>query len=181
MKENQNQHTQLNVLKEYEFDKTPVIAGNVHTVELIAIRPIIENLGLNWSGAHQRINRNEKLAQLCVSAKVTAADGKQRDMLCLKPFDFQNWLYELNSESDKFNTVLWENYKKGLVIYLLEMLKISLDEVKRLRSVDGEHVILKKIVTDYINANEEGKKYTRMAKEKFKESVTLQTCRKPNS
>lgn len=174
MKKDENECTQLNVLKEYQFEQTPVVAGNVHTAELIALKPIIENLGLNWSGAHQKINRDENLLQLCVSAKVTAGDGKQREMLCLKPSDFQNWLYDLNSQSDKFNIALWEQYKKGLVIYLLEMLKVSLDEVKRLRNIDTEYITLKKIVTNYINANEQGKTYTRMAKEKFKESIVLQ-------
>lgn len=56
-------------------------------------------------------------------------------MVCLPPAVFQNWLWNLSTTSDKFNFKLWEEYKKGLVMHLLMMLKLSLDEIQKSRSV----------------------------------------------
>ena len=149
------------------------MAGNVHIHELIALKPICENLGLNWSGAHQKINRDPKLSQLCVPARMISEDGKNREMLCMKPSDFQDWLYNL-TPTENVNLELLAEYKKGLVMYLLMMLKISLDEINRLHHIEREHGILKSMVTNYINSNEQGKDYTKLAKGKFKESAELQ-------
>lgn len=130
-----NECTQLDVLQNFEFSKTPVMACNTHTGEMIALRPCVENLGLNWSGALQAIKRDEELSQLCVSVKAQGADGKKYEMVCLPPAVFQNWLWNLSTTSDKFNFHLWEEYKKGLVMHLLMMLKLSLDEIQKSRSV----------------------------------------------
>lgn len=124
-------HTQLNSLQEFEFSKTPVMAGNTHTGEMIALRPCVENLGLNWSGQLQAIKRNERLGQLCASVKAHGADGKKYEMVCLPPAAFQDWLWSLSTNSENFKVDLWEEYKKGLVMYLLMMLKISLDELQK--------------------------------------------------
>jgi hypothetical protein len=140
--ENQTPRTQFNILQEFEFAKTPVMAAMMHTGEMIAIRPCVENMGLNWSGQLQAIKRNDRFDQLCVSVKAIALDGKSRDMVCLPPAVFQDWLWSLNPNSGNFNVDLWEQYKKGLVVHLLMMLKISLDEVKRLRKQEEKYLIL---------------------------------------
>lgn len=168
-----NERPQLNFLQEYEFEKTPILAGLMTTGESIALRPVVENLGLDWSSQLKKIKRDDPKNELWSYSKVIADDGKPRDMVCMNPFNFQNWLHDLNI-SDNLNIQLWSSYKKGLVIYLMAMLKVSLDEVTRLRHIADEYDILKKMVTDYINANEQGKSFTRQAKEKFKESVELQ-------
>lgn len=139
---NNNTHTQLEVLNKYEFSKTEVLAGNIHTLDLIALKPVVQNLGLNWSGAHQKIMRDLKLSKLCVTAKQISTDGKSYEMVCMSPTNFQNWLWSLTPTAN-MNVTLWEEYKKGLVIYILEMLKISLDEIKRLRFVQKENEYLK--------------------------------------
>ena len=74
-----NEHTQLGILKSFEFAKTAVMAGMMHTGEMIALRPCVENLGLNWSGQLQAIKRNPEIDELCVSVKAIALDGKNRD------------------------------------------------------------------------------------------------------
>lgn len=173
MTEEKNTWPQLNYLQEFNFEKTAVLAGNMATTEAIALKPVVENLGLDWSSQLKKIKRDDSRNQLWSYSKTYAEDGKAYEMVCMTPFNFQNWLFELN-ESDNLNIQLWSSYKKGLVIYLMAMLKVSLDEITRLRHVENEHIILKSMVTEYINANEEGKKFTQLAKGKFKESVTLQ-------
>lgn len=171
--ENENTYTQLNYLNEFSFANSAVMAGITHTGEMIALRPCVENLGLNWSGQLQAIKRNEELNQLCASVKAAGLDGKKYDMICLSPAVFQDWLWSLNPKSDNFNTILWEQYKKGLVVYLLMMLKISLDEVNRLRSKVSEFEILQVQMKSYFIMNDEGLDLNKQSKEKFKEAKKL--------
>lgn len=128
-------HTQLGVLRNFEFAKTSVMAGMMHTGEMIALRPCVENLGLNWSGQLQAIQRNSNFDQLCVRIKAMAEDGKMREMICLPPGVFQDWLWSLNPKSNNFNSELWDKYKQGLVVHLLMMLKVSLDELQKTQQV----------------------------------------------
>jgi hypothetical protein len=185
--ENQNKrHTQLEILKDFEFAKTPVMACMMHTGEMIALRPCVENLGLNWSGQLQAIKRNEKIDQLCASVKALGKDGKKYDMVCLPPAAFQEWLWNLNSKSENLNIPLWEEYKKGLVLHILMMLKISLDEVTRLKIVEADFTQLKKMVVDYFKKNElknerqkEAREYSTQEKE-LKDSIKEFISKDPN-
>lgn len=124
-----SKHEQLNELKEFQIQQTAIYAGLVRTREMIAIRPIVENLNLNWSGAYERIKRDPKLCELFVPAAAVSADGKTREMLCLPIDAFQNWLWGLQV-TEKMNVSLWERYKKDLVMTVLMMLKMSLEEIQ---------------------------------------------------
>src|SRR5690606_24512117 len=105
------QHEQLEVLKKFEFSETVVLAGNVRMLDVIALKPIVLNLGLSWSGAYEKLKRDPKYSQLFVMAKQVADDGKTYDMVCMSPVNFQDWLWSL-SITPKMNTDLWELYKK---------------------------------------------------------------------
>lgn len=142
------EHKQLGILQNFEFAKTFVMAGIAHTGEAIALRPCVENLGLNWSGQFQAIQRNQELNELCVKVKALAEDGKMRDMVCLPPGAFQNWLWELNPKSEKFDSSLWESYKKGLVMHLLLMLKMSMDEIQRTQTITDSFATLRSLNSD---------------------------------
>jgi DNA gyrase/topoisomerase IV subunit A len=60
----------------------------------------------------------------------------------MKQNDFQDWLWSLNPKSPNFKTDLWETYKKGLVIYLMSMLKMSMDKIQEIQK---ENYVLKEI------------------------------------
>lgn len=170
MKNDENEYTQLEPLQKFEFAKTSHLAGIVHTVEMIAIRPCVENLGLNWSGALQAIKRDNKLSQLCVPVKAMANDGKMRDMICLPPAQYQEWLWSLSSQSLNFNVGLWEQYKKGLVLHLMLMLKISLNEIMRLRNIErlynDQKIYLGKFLSNQSKAEEIRLNMAQLRKEK---------------
>jgi hypothetical protein len=40
---------QLNQLQEFSYEKTAILAGIMTTGEAIALKPVVENLGLDWS------------------------------------------------------------------------------------------------------------------------------------
>lgn len=46
--------------------------------QLVAIRPICEALGIDWSSQKQRIERDEILGSTMVMITTVAADGKKR-------------------------------------------------------------------------------------------------------
>ncbi|MDB4919859.1 phage antirepressor N-terminal domain-containing protein [Mucilaginibacter sp.] len=172
MENQRKQKPQLNYLQEFNFEKTPILAGIVTTRELIALRPIVENLGLDWSYQLKKLKMDDAGDQLWSYAKVLSADNKPREMVCMAPFEFQNWLYEI-TPSDNMNIHVWSSYKKGLVLFIMDMLKTSLDEVLRLRGIETEFTLLKKDVIEYMSTDNEGKDASKLAKEKFKEAGSI--------
>ena len=157
MLEDKKSHTQLNYLQEYEFAKTRVMAGKVHTGEMIALRPVAENLGLNWSGVHQALKRDDKLSQLCSTVCAIAEDGKSREMACLPPDAFQTWLWSLDpSKYKNFNLQIWEEYKKGLVLHLLMMLRTALDHMQQTSEENFYNAELKQMMLSLISLEKEG-------------------------
>jgi hypothetical protein len=132
---------QLNQLQEFSYEKTAILAGIMTTGEAIALKPVVENLGLDWSSQLKKIKRDHKLNQLWSSHKVVSSDGNSYEMVCASPANFQEWLWSLNV-SENVNVELLETYKKGLVVYLLSMLKMSLDKIQE---IQDENHILKQI------------------------------------
>lgn len=67
----------------------------------VAMRPIVEALGLDWSSQNKRINRNPALSATVVVMTTVAEDGKDREMVTL-PFElFQGWLFTLDASRVK--------------------------------------------------------------------------------
>jgi C4-dicarboxylate-specific signal transduction histidine kinase len=128
---------QFNMLFQYEYEQTPILAGINSIGNMIALKPIVENLGLDWAG-HLRVIKNDpKLNQLWSMVPAVGSDGKIREMVCMNHQNFNDWLWGMNIKSENFKNDLWESYKKGLVIYILTMLKISLDKVQELQVESG--------------------------------------------
>lgn len=62
----------------------------------VALRPISDFLGLDFSGQRQRVLRDDVMAERLTTVLMTAADGRQRDQLCL-PLDLlPGWLFGVN-------------------------------------------------------------------------------------
>ena len=65
---------------------------------LVAMRPICEGIGLNWQGQHDRMRRHEVLNSVVRVTRMTAADGKQYQYVCL-PLDYLNgWLFGIDAK-----------------------------------------------------------------------------------
>ncbi len=136
---------QLEILNRYEFHETTVLAGISAIGEMIALKPIVENLGLDWSAQLRVIKNDYKMNQLWSNMKAVGADGKLREMICMNPYNFNDWLHELNPKSENLNVGLLQEYRKGLVLHLMMMLKISLDELQKSSSIKESFLELKKL------------------------------------
>lgn len=67
----------------------------------VAMRPICEAIGLDWSGQNQRINRHPVLAATVGMTPTVADDGKQREVITL-PLDYLNgWLFGIDTNRVK--------------------------------------------------------------------------------
>ncbi len=68
---------------------------------LVAIKPICENIGMQWRGQNQRILRDEVLGSVACMMHATAADGKSYKYACL-PLEFLNgWLFGIDTNRIK--------------------------------------------------------------------------------
>jgi len=90
----------------------------------VALRPITDFLGLDFSAQRRRVLRDEVMAPRARPVLITAADGRQREQLCL-PLDLlPGWLFGVTTARvrpaliDKINRyrgdcfrVLWEAFK----------------------------------------------------------------------
>jgi len=85
-----------------EFKSTEIYCpvdtnGNI----FVAIKPICEALGVNFSGQIQRIKRDQILSQLCVSMHTTGRDSKQYEMACLPLQYVFGWLFSIDENAVK--------------------------------------------------------------------------------
>ena len=73
-------------------DNIPVAQAEDGTL-YVALRPITDFLGLQFSAQRRRVLRDEVMAERRRSVIMTAADGRQREQLCL-PLDLlPGWLF----------------------------------------------------------------------------------------
>ena len=83
----------------YEDEITAVRIANGSA--FVPIRPIVERLGLSWSGQRERVNRDAVLSELAATVRVTRTEGNRqitRELLCI-PLDYlSGFLFGINAD-----------------------------------------------------------------------------------
>jgi hypothetical protein len=120
------------LLAEHEVSNSLVFAGSFPPGEMVAIRTLCENLGLDRSWQVETLKKDERLGQLVGDFPAKGKDGKMYEMLCLPLAAVNEWLWKIRP-TEKCNVALLDEYKKNLVCQLMEMLRFSLNEVVALR------------------------------------------------
>lgn len=78
------------------FNKQALITFEQNGTHYTAMKPICENIGLDWTAQAQRLKRDEILNSTMVIITIVAEDGKQREMICL-PIEYINgWLFGID-------------------------------------------------------------------------------------
>lgn len=78
------------------FNNQSLITIEQNGVHYVAMKPICENIGIDWRAQRQRIVRDEVLCSTVVIITTVAEDGKNREMLCL-PIQYLNgWLFGMD-------------------------------------------------------------------------------------
>jgi len=104
------------------YEDMLVLIGD-DNVPMVAMKPIVENMGLSWQGQHAKLN--EKFNSVIKLILTTGADGKNYEMTCLPLRKLPAWLYSINPNKvapelrDKItryqnecDDVLWEYWAK---------------------------------------------------------------------
>ncbi len=67
----------------------------------VAMRPIIDGIGLSWPGQyHKLLSQKEKFS--CHHMVTTGADGKQYEMLCIPQHKLPGWLLGISLAKVQF-------------------------------------------------------------------------------
>lgn len=93
-------------------------------VPFVAMRPIAENMGLDWATQFRKMM--EKFKSTVGIMTTVAEDGKQREMICLPLRKLPAWLYSINRSKvkpelrekiaryqDECDDALWDYWTKG--------------------------------------------------------------------
>lgn len=75
------------------FHNQTLITLQKDGVPYVAMKPVCENIGLDWEAQRQRINRDEVLSSTACMIKAIATDNKVRELLCLPIHYLNGWLF----------------------------------------------------------------------------------------
>ncbi len=80
-------------VREVDFYGDVLLVALVNDIAYVALRPIVEFLGIEWAPQYQRLQRDEILDEERRLVMMASADGKQREMVAL-PLEFlPGWLF----------------------------------------------------------------------------------------
>ncbi|ENY2642987.1 phage antirepressor N-terminal domain-containing protein [Escherichia coli] len=79
------------------FNGQQIITAMAAGVAYVAIKPIVESLGMSWSTQQTKLMKQISKFN-CVHMNMVAADGKLRKLLCLPLKKLNGWLFSINPE-----------------------------------------------------------------------------------
>ncbi|EPR7379776.1 phage antirepressor N-terminal domain-containing protein [Escherichia coli] len=74
-----------------------IITAMAAGVAYVAMKPIVENLGMSWGTQQQKLMKQLDKFK-CIHMNMVAADGKLRKLLCLPLKKLNGWLFSINPE-----------------------------------------------------------------------------------
>ena len=90
-----------NNIQTIDFNGQPLVTIEKGGIYYAAVKPIADNIGLDWEGQRQRINRDDVLISAACMITATGADDKQYKMMCL-PIELLNgWLFGVDTKRVK--------------------------------------------------------------------------------
>nr|DAJ32730.1 MAG TPA: repressor domain protein [Caudoviricetes sp.] len=78
------------------FNHQSLVTFEQNGTHYTAMKPICENIGLDWKSQYSRMKRDDVLNSTMVIITIVAEDGKKREMICL-PIEYLNgWLFGID-------------------------------------------------------------------------------------
>lgn len=78
------------------FNHQSLVTFEQNGTHYTAMKPICENIGLDWKSQYSRMKRDDVLNSTMVIITIVAEDGKKREMLCIPIKKLNGWLFGLN-------------------------------------------------------------------------------------
>ncbi|MBV2427747.1 phage antirepressor Ant [Escherichia coli] len=110
------------------FNGQQIITAMAAGVAYVAMKSIVENLGMSWGTQQQKLMKQLDKFN-CIHMNMVAADGKLRKLLCLPLKKLNGWLFSINPEKVRADirdklvqyqeecfTVLHDYWTKGHVV-----------------------------------------------------------------
>lgn len=91
----------MNAIQTVNFHNQTLITLQKDGVAYVAMKPICENIGLDWKSQFARIKRDEVLNSTMVMITTVGNDGKNREMLCLPIHYLNGWLFGVDTNRVK--------------------------------------------------------------------------------
>lgn len=79
------------------FNGQQIITAMAAGVAYVAMKPIVENLGMSWGTQQQKLMKQLDKFN-CIHMNMVAADEKLRKLLCLPLKKLNGWLFSINPE-----------------------------------------------------------------------------------
>jgi hypothetical protein len=89
-------------------------------IEYVAMRPIVEGIGLDWAGQQKKLSNNKDKFS-CRDMSTTGSDGKTYKMLCIPLKKLNGYLFSINADKVK------SEIKNKVVIYQEECFAVLHD------------------------------------------------------
>jgi len=80
-----------------EFNGQSLVTIQKDDEQYVAIRPIVEGMGLDWKSQHRKLYKQADKFN-CVDIDTVARDGKQRKTLCIPLKKLNGWLFSINPQ-----------------------------------------------------------------------------------
>ncbi len=106
------------------FYNDNLVLVNRNEEPYVPMRPIVEQMGLDWRSQHRKIN--ERFNSVMVIMTTTGSDGKRYEMVCMPLRKLPAWLYSISPNrvapelkekiilyQEECDDVLWQYWTKG--------------------------------------------------------------------
>lgn len=91
----------MNQVQTVQFHGQTVPVFTQNKINYVAMKPVCENIGLDWVSQYKKIQRNDILNSGMVIMTIPAADGKSYETACL-PLEYLNgWLFGIDAKRVK--------------------------------------------------------------------------------
>lgn len=107
-------------LRTLHFHGDELITFSINGQPHVAMRRVVENLGIDWSNQHKKISEQAKFN--CGYITTVGADGRSREMLCMPVDRLPLWLATINP-----NRIKDEDRRTKIELYQLESARALYD------------------------------------------------------
>lgn len=101
----------------------------------LVLKPMVEAIGLNWQGQHDRVNRDPVLSQGIRIMRIPFGRGGAQDTLCIKLELVNGWLFGIDSGRIKDEAV-----RERVILYQRECYQVLYEHFASKRSGIPEYV-----------------------------------------
>lgn len=111
------------------FNNQSLITVEQNGVHYVAMKPICENIGIQWESQYNRIRRDDVLNSVIFIMNMTGSDSKNYQMICL-PIEYLNgWLFgiDINRCKPEIRDTLIKYKKSVIKRYMIIGLMVKLN------------------------------------------------------